>query len=270
MKRLFAVTCVAVASCLSLASAAAAEVRPGVQTLTEGSGQCTANFVFSDGSSTYLGQAAHCASTGAATSTNGCEDDAQSLPLGTKVEIEDASNPGTFPVVGELVYSSWIAMKGNGEADNPESETCRFNDFALVRLPAGTDVNPTVPFWGGPTGLGGSTSALDDIYTYGNSSLRLGIEALKPKRGKSLGTTPGGWSHNVYTLTPGIPGDSGSGFMDAQGRAFGTLSTVAVAPLPASNGVGDLSKELAYAKANGFGGVNLVPGTEPFNSGRLL
>ena len=46
--------------------------------------------------------------------------------------------------------------------------------------------------------------------------------------------------------------------------------TVAVAPLPASNGVGDLAQELAYAKANGFAGVNLVNGTTPFNCGRIL
>jgi hypothetical protein len=265
MKRLSVVCLVTAISCLSLASAAFGEVRPGVQTVTEGSGQCTANFVFSDGASHYLGMAAHCAGTGAATDTNGCT--ADSLPLGTRVEVEDAANPGTFPVVGQLAYSSWLTMQQNGEPE--DSETCQYNDFALVRLPAGTDVDPTVPFWGGPTGLGSSTSALDDIYTYGNSSLRLGIELLKPKRGKSLGTTPEGWSHTVYTLTPGIPGDSGSGFMDAQGRAFGTLSTVAIAPLPASNGVGDLRKELQYAQANGMG-VNLVNGTTPFNAGRIL
>src|SRR5829696_5358099 len=129
MKRLFAVAVVTALSCLSLAAGASAEVRPGVQTITEGSGQCTANFVFSDGTNTYLGQAAHCASTGAATDTNGCI--AQSLPLGTKVEVEDASNPGTFPVVGELVYSSWHAVKANGE--DVEGENCRFNDFALVK-----------------------------------------------------------------------------------------------------------------------------------------
>ena len=39
---------------------------------------------------------------------------------------------------------------------------------------------------------------------------------------------------------------------------------MAIAPLPASNGVGDLSKELAYANANGFGGTALANGTEPF------
>ena len=58
----------------------------------------------------------------------------------------------------------------------------------------------------------------------------------------------------------------GSGFLDASGKAFGVLSTVAIAPLPASNGVGDLARELAYAQSHGFGGLSLVPGTEPFSS----
>lgn len=43
------------------------------------------------------------------------------------------------------------------------------------------------------------------------------------------------------------------------------LSTVQLVPLAGSNGVGDLPKELAYAKANGFSGVDLVPETEPWN-----
>ena len=75
----------------------------------------------------------------------------------------------------------------------------------------------------------------------------------------------GGWSHAVVTLTPGIPGDSGSGFLNDSGAAFGTLSTLQLAPLPATNGVGDLAKELAYARANSsFSGLQPVPGTEPF------
>jgi len=44
------------------------------------------------------------------------------------------------------------------------------------------------------------------------------------------------------------------------------LSTVAIAPLAGSNGVGDLGKELAYAQANsGIAGLSLVNGTEPFS-----
>ena len=53
------------------APAGSAAVHPGVQTYTEG-GQCTSNFVFQDGAGVYLGQAAHCSSTGAQTETDGC------------------------------------------------------------------------------------------------------------------------------------------------------------------------------------------------------
>ena len=111
------------------------------------------------------------------------------------------------------------------------------------------------------------TAAGDRVYTYGNSSLRAGVEALSPHTGASLGddAADGGWSHPVYTVTPGIPGDSGSGFMSADGTALGVLSTVAIAPLAGSNGVGDINHELTYAQQNsGLTGLTLVPGTEPF------
>ena len=45
---------------------------------------------------------------------------------------------------------------------------------------------------------------------------------------------------------------------------------MAIAPPPLSNGVGDLSRELAYARAHSsFTGVQLVEGTEPFNPNLL-
>jgi hypothetical protein len=76
----------------------------------------------------------------------------------------------------------------------------------------------------------------------------------------------GGWSHVVLTATPGVPGDSGSGFLNEAGRAIGVLSTLQILPLAGTNGVGDLAKELAYARTEaGFAGLELVPGTEPFN-----
>jgi hypothetical protein len=235
---------------------ATATIHPGVQTVTEGA-QCTANFIFSDGTSTYIGQAAHCAGTGAATDTNGC--DAASLPLGTAVDVGGVAT-------GTIVYSSWLTMQANGESD---PDACAFNDLALVKLNAGDvgKVNPTVPKWGGPAGVGPSVES-GDVYSYGNSSLRLGITLLSPKRGVSIGTAGTGWSTDVYTVTPGIPGDSGSGFLDAQGRAFGVLSTVAIAPLPLSNGVGSLQLELAYLHSHSsFTGVQVVNGTRAFTPG---
>jgi hypothetical protein len=251
---LLAIAMVVPAGASAWAPAASATIHPGVMTFTEGA-QCTSNFVFQGGANVYLGQAAHCSSTGAATETDGCL--APVLPIGTPVEIEGASQPGT------LAYSSWNTMQANGEAD---PNVCAFNDFALVQIsPADVpNVNPSVPGFGGPTGVGSVGGLGSTVYTYGNSSLRLGVRQLRPKQGVVISNEGGGWSHNVYTLTPGIPGDSGSGFMNGSGAAFGVLSTVQVAPLAGSNGVGDLALEIAYMQAIGGSAAQLVPGTEPF------
>ena len=237
-----------------------ATVHPGVQAFTDGA-QCTANFVFFDAADIYIGQAAHCAGTGGATETNGC--DSGSLPLGTPVEVDGASAPGT------LVYSSWLTMQDRGEGD---ANACAYNDFALIKLdPSDHDtVNPSIPFYGGPVSLGATSTLGSKVYSYGNSGLRFGISTLSPKEGFSLGQDAGGWTHDVYTVTPGVPGDSGSAFLSADGAALGTLSTVAVLPFPASNGVGDLAHELDYAQRfGGFGGLQLGIGTEPFLGGLI-
>jgi hypothetical protein len=267
IRLMLATALVAVAGLLALAGsasawapAATAPIHPGVQTDTQGA-QCTSNFIYSDGTTVYIGQAAHCSGTGGNTATDGCT--SGSLPEGTKVTVDGASKPGT------MVYNSWVRMQANGETD---ADTCQYNDLALIQLdPAdAANVNPSVPYWGGPTGLGGATAQGEDVLSYGNSSLRFGVTLLSPKKGKSLGTDSGGWNHTVYTVTPGIPGDSGSGFLNASGQAFGVLSTVAVAPLPASNGVGDLAHELDYLHAHtSFTGVQLVNGTEAFNGTKL-
>jgi hypothetical protein len=238
------------------APAGSATVKPGNMTFTGGA-QCTSNFVFQDTSNVYIGQAAHCSGTGAATDTNGC--DSASLPIGTAVEVTGATRPGT------LVYNSWITMQGLRETD---PDTCAYNDLALVKLDSAdvANVNPSVPGFGGPTGLGSSAAMLGEtVFTYGNSSLRGGVTKLSPKQGVVVQGQGNGWSRDVYTVTPGIPGDSGSGFMDATGQAIGVLSTVQLAPLAGSNGVGDLRHELDYMHAHSsFSGVNLVNGTQPF------
>lgn len=251
-----AIIVLAPAAASAWAPAGLATVHPGVQTLTEGA-QCTSNFVFTQGSEVYLGQAAHCSGTGGSTETNGC--DSGSLPVGTPVEIDGASRPGT------MVYNSWLTMQGRGETD---PDTCAYNDLALVRVdPADVaKVNPSVPGFGGPTGVGEAADG-STVYSYGNSSLRGGVTTLSPKQGTVVSTEGNGWSRTVYTVTPGVPGDSGSGFLNSTGQAFGVLSTLQIAPTAGSNGVGDLSNELAYARANSsFTSVQLTPGTQPFNA----
>lgn len=252
------------------APAATAKITPGVQTNTAGSGQCTANFVLTDAAgSVYLGQAAHCSGLGEATDTNGC--DAGALPLGTRVTFNRQGSllsAGAQVGAGTLAYSSWNTMQARGETD---ANTCAYNDFALVKVDAAdvAKVNPSIPFWGGPVGINTTgTAAGDRVYSFGNSGLRFGVEQLSPKTGISLGqdAADGGWTHPLYTVTPGVPGDSGSAFLDPNGAAVGTLSTLGLAPLPLSNNIGDFAHELAYAQQHsGISGLQLALGTEPFS-----
>ncbi len=248
---------------ITWAPADQATITPGSEMVTNGS-QCTANFIFTDGASVLIGYAAHCAGDGGeATDTNGC--DAPSLPTDgtTEVEIEGASQPGT------LVYSSWETMQRVGETDE---DACNYNDFALVRLdPADHgSVNPSIPHWGGPTGLEtAGTAEGETVYSYGNSSLRLGIRELSPKTGLSLGTQANGWTHPTYTASPGIPGDSGSALLDAEGKAAGVLSTLAIAPLAGSNNYSDLASALDYMRSHGGPNASLALGTEAFDGDQL-
>ena len=234
-----------------------ATIHPGVLLVTDGKG-CTANFVFTDAARHfYLGQAAHCASRGDIDEFNGCTD--QALPVGTEVAIRGSELTGT------LAYSSWGTMQAVREADE---NVCRTNDFALVRLPdsAAGQLNPSVPHFGGPVALSTGTAGIGELaFAYGNAPARLGIEELSPKRGTILQRTDGDWTYLTYFMTPVIPGDSGSGVLDEEGRALGVASSLIVLPYPAANGVVSLTLALAYAqKHSGIAGLRLVPGTEPF------
>ena len=256
--RLLAIAFATAAIALLPAGASAAgtgAIHPGVQTFTDGA-QCTANFIYSDGTNTYIGQAAHCSGTGGNTATDGCT--SGTLPVGTQVQVTGANNPGV------MVYNSWATMQANGEKD---ADTCDYNDIALIKLdPAdAANVDPSVPGFGGPTGVASlPATAGATVYTYGNSELRGGITKLSPKQGVVVQQIPSGWSTDVYTLTPGIPGDSGSAVLNEKGQALGTLSTVQFTGKPLSNGIGDMTKELAYAKAHGFPDLKLADGTEKF------
>lgn len=227
-----------------------AAIRPGVH-LEIGDNDCTANFVFrtADNSTLYLGMAAHCAAFGDTTQTDGCE--TPTRPLGTLVTIEGATQPGV------VAYSSWVAMQANYE---PDQFTCAFNDFALVRIdPADRSrVHPAMFHYGGPTGMVSSSPAPGtQVLTVGASDTRPGQEELDRREGRVVSNAGAGWSTAIFTATPGVPGDSGSGVLTGDGRALGSLATVSLAPVPASNGITNLAKALPYAAANGAN-VDLV------------
>lgn len=249
------------------APAAGAPIRPGVLTETAGGGLCTSNFVFVSGERTFLGQAAHCAGTGPDTEIDGCTSGAG--PLGSTVTVLGTDGSRR---TGRLAYSSWITMQAGGETD---PATCAANDFALVELSAAdaAAVNPSVPFFGGPTGLAvGDLAPGTEVLGYGSPVARIGRAALtsqiRPKIGVE-GRRTGPFAHDVLTLRPGVPGDSGAGYLTADGRAFGLLTTLTVdgSGDGTSDGITDLAAALAYADTNGgLGEIELVLGTEPFTA----
>jgi hypothetical protein len=271
MGRVAAVLAIGLALCPAIPAAAArapqfgpdaAGIHPGVRTATAGKTFCTANFVFYDAAGHfYLGQAAHCArvegSDAASGTASGCT--FRSRPLGTPVTFEDSRVRGT------LAYSSWLAMQRHDETD---PSACQDNDFALVRVPdfARNQVNPTMPLFGGPTGLNQTgTKAGDTVLGYGNSPTRRDVDDAKPKQAVSVGDVDNGWAHLIYAHNPGIPGDSGGPYLDAAGRAVGSLSTLVINPAPASNSLTDLAHALAYAQRwSGIKGLRLAIGTQKF------
>ncbi len=238
-----------------------ARVRPGVQ-VSSSSGQCTSNFLFRspDNATLMLGIAAHCVNDGPSTATNGCDDANEPFELGETVRIEGAANPGV------LVYSSWRAMQEAGESND---EACRSNDFALVAIhdEDRDAVHPAVRHFGGPSELVGTggLSTGDRLLYYGNSGTRQGIEELRQNDGYVISSSS--WRIDMYGLTPGVPGDSGSAVLTADGAAAGVLVTVASFP-PGANGVTSLAKALSYANEHGPP-VELVT-WDQLDDGRLL
>ena len=190
-----------------------------------GASQCTSNFVYTDASgNVYLGQAAHCSSTGESTETNGCT--TKSLPLGTSIYSGEIVNGGVQngTLIGTLAYNSWIAMQSKHETDREHLRLQRpraDQDRSRPRSP--TSTRPCRSGVARTASPRASRQTGDRVFTYGNSILRLGVSALSPKTGVSLGEQEetGGWSQQLYTVTPGIPGDSGSGFMDAERQRAG-------------------------------------------------
>ncbi len=248
------------------ASPGTATVMPGDRTFT-GDGQCTANFVFSDvAGHLYLGQAAHCAETGQG--PDGCRTPSQ--PLGTPVAITlGNTNVGRGRVVawGRLAYSSWLTMQRRHDRDPVR---CAYNDFALIRLPASAHrlVNPSMPYWGGPAGLADhEITVAQQVYGIGRSELRKAGSTASRQSGMTLPDVPAsrGWSHSYVARSPGIPGDSGSGYLDSGGYALGTLSTLQVGPVLV-NAIGDLRDELTYARRySGIRDLRIEIGTQPFD-----
>jgi hypothetical protein len=186
---------------------------------------CTMNFVFTDGTSYYIGTAGHC-------SGNGKTVIAQ---VGTRVDPSDTVFV-TLAAIGTTV-ASWNSGIGK--------------DFALVKINAGFKVIPGVTGALGPTGVFCGDPVGQPVMHYGHGYIFF-VEQGYPKFGEVIPdltllvkfTTPDGFNWVGY----GLPGDSGSEVMNDAGLAVGDLTHgigIAGVPVPGLSFGTDMSEIFA-------------------------
>jgi hypothetical protein len=155
---------------------------------------CTANFVFTDGSSQYIGTARHCTDR-----------------VGQEVTMQVDTT--TLAVVGTVAKMT----SGEGEPGN---------DWALIRIDpavaAKWGVDPAVPVVGGPQGIYTACDVTGVKY-YGHG---YGVAVAQGKPEFGVATN---WNHDGFGWTGfGAPGDSGSPVLTVDGRAAGDFTHLIV------------------------------------------
>ncbi len=171
---------------------------------------CTMNFIFTDGTSSYIGTAGHCAGNGKTVIAQ----------VGTRVDPTDSVIP-MLAAIGTTV-KSW--NQGIGR------------DFALVKINADFNVVPGVAGALGPTGVFCGDPVGQPVMHYGHGYIFF-VEQGYAKFGEVIPdltllvkfTSPNGYNWVGY----GLPGDSGSEVMNDAGLAVGDLTHgIAVAGVP--------------------------------------
>lgn len=200
---------------------------------------CTANFVWTDGSADYLGTAGHCLlpQPDAVTGQGGVAEESAQQLAATDPDIQvctasclfggqagfllDGTAVGTLTDLGAAGFYARQYPNGNPGALG--------DDFALIKLPAGTPLRPQVPVWGGPTGPG-TLQAGGVVCLYGNGE---GVGETFPTKARTgIGVTvqadgnggPPAW----YAEIPSFEGDSGSAVVNCAPGAGGLDGTTAV------------------------------------------
>jgi hypothetical protein len=140
-----------------------------------------------------------------------------------------------------------------------ESDGSPGQDFALIAIdPTNYDrITPALCGWGGPTGIYEEKPGSGDVHHYGHGTL---IGDIMPKRS---GTNLANDNVAFYWLGDGVPGDSGSAVLAADGRALGVLTHLATNGGATDNGGTHIDRGMALAaEKGGFTHLRLVLGNE--------
>ena len=170
---------------------------------------CTMNFVFTDGTSSYIGTAGHCVAGG------------NTVIAQIATRVDPTNTVVTLAAIGSVVRS-WNSGIGK--------------DFALVKINPGFKVVPGMAGALGPTGVFCGDPVGQPVMHYGHGYIFF-VEQGNAKFGEVIPdltllvpfTSPEGFNWVGY----GLPGDSGSGVMNDAGLAVGDLTHgISVAGLP--------------------------------------
>jgi hypothetical protein len=172
---------------------------------------CTMNFVFTDGTSKYIGTAGHCVAGG------------RTVIAQIATRVDPTNTVVTLAAIGSVV-KSWNAGIGR--------------DFALVKINPGFKVISGMAGALGPTGVFCGDPLGQPVMHYGHGYIFF-VEQGHPKFGEVIPdatilfkfASPNGFNWVGY----GLPGDSGSGVMNDAGLAVGDLTHgigVAGVPVP--------------------------------------
>jgi hypothetical protein len=165
---------------------------------------CTANFIYTDGSSKYIGTARHCVDE-----------------VGQTVTMQVDTT--TLADVGTVVKHT----SGDGEPGN---------DFSLIRIDPAIEqkwgVNPAMPVVGGPNGVYDACAVGEPLKYYGHGY------GVAVSQGKPEGGIATQWFADGYNWEGvGAPGDSGSGVLTADGRAAGDFTHLIILSPPYDAGL---------------------------------
>jgi hypothetical protein len=195
-----------------LTPAAANGIGPGSALLitipNEGTFGCTANFVWQDGSTRYLGAAGHCFVPAALKATHGEAADYDAS--GVLVDVCVSGCLGSFQT--HDLTGTWVRLGSVAYARqaSPTAEQVG-HDFGVVAIPAeiASQVRTSMPVWGGPTGV--HTLALGQTAChYGHGLLFGEVFATKARTGVGGISDAFSWGGDFAAG----PGDSGSAMVE--------------------------------------------------------
>jgi hypothetical protein len=165
---------------------------------------CTANFVWTSGGQTYLGAAGHCFLPDGKTATAGPGADYNPSSTRVRVCVSGCLFGGQlgFILTGTLVDLGPVAYARQSLNGDDVG-----NDFGVVTIPSGlmAYVNPSMPVWGGPSGLA-AIGLGSPLCFYGNAEGLGEIFVTKARLGIGVSSDGSSWR----AMLPSLPGDSGA------------------------------------------------------------